>query len=219
MWFLTWWQSTRGMIILKSFLTRTRLTSATVFLLCPFIVLSFVSGLSLWCTDDAMFQPIPVPGRHDWLTDHREDGQTFHQFVKGNMRSPDSKRSKIYFLPVSFSANDKLPADILDLFVKFASSFFCMKVSVLRQADCLAGKIGQRVNSYTKKLQVSIPRYKIINSSISFGVLQCLTVHFYLAAKAPRLLLVVHLFYLLMCFSFSLFTKRLLIIYDLPSTV
>jgi hypothetical protein len=119
---------------------------------------SAVVRSKIYFVDDAMFQPVPKPGLHDWLANHKETGQTFHKFVTGDLCLPDSKRSTIYLLPVSFSTNDKLPADILELLLKFASSFFFMKVSVLDRADSSFGKIDQRINSYSGKLQVGAPQ-------------------------------------------------------------
>ena len=110
----------------------------------------------IFLADEALFRQVPIPGPHDWFANHNENGQTFYQFATKDSVLPTRTRSTIYFLPLSFSSDSELPADILHLLLNFASSFFAMNISLLKPTDDLIKKVAQRKNIYTGKLQVNV---------------------------------------------------------------
>lgn len=92
------------------------------------------------------FQPILVPGPHDWLANHPEPGQTFEDFVRSRRNKPDEVRNKIYLQPLdSFPAGNSPPLDRLQ---QFAEAFFTMKVEVLPVIELTDGAIETRTNPY-----------------------------------------------------------------------
>lgn len=77
------------------------------------------------------FAAIPAPGAFDWLTHHREPGQTYPQFVRSQPNRPDRHRGKIYLLPLGgFKGSDQPD---LEQLAEFASRFFKLQVSVQPQ--------------------------------------------------------------------------------------
>jgi archaemetzincin len=99
------------------------------------------------------FEPIPAPGRSDWLANHAEPGQTFEQFRRERANRPDNVRRKLYLQPLG-----KFPADTspsLDQLKQFSEAFFALPVE-LRPAVDLAGlPITSRVHSGTRQLLTS----------------------------------------------------------------
>jgi archaemetzincin len=54
-------------------------------------------------------RPIPAPGPDDWLTAHPEGGQSFNLYVRLRPNLPTTRRSKIYLLPLDFTAGADTP--------------------------------------------------------------------------------------------------------------
>ncbi len=69
----------------------------------------------------------PTPG--DWLAEHREDGQTFEQYVAANPNRPTAERTTLYILPIGdfTRAQDALVKDTAEAM----AVFFGMKVKTL----------------------------------------------------------------------------------------
>lgn len=101
-----------------------------------------------------MFKPIPIPGPHDWLANHEEDGQTFYEFVQSGANVPDLTRNTLHLLPLTFFEK-AVPADVLELLAEFASYFFAMPVKLLAMSDAFVDKVNHRTNEYTGQLQVN----------------------------------------------------------------
>jgi len=73
-------------------------------------------------------KPLPKPGPHDWLAQHRERGQTFKQFKIGIHNKPSKKRGTIYLQPVGNFSGPR--AVELELLREFTSTFFELPVVV-----------------------------------------------------------------------------------------
>ena len=69
----------------------------------------------------------PKPG--DWLAEHREDGQTFDQYVASNPNRPTAERTTLYILPIGdfTKAQDALVKDTAEAM----AAFFGLKVKTL----------------------------------------------------------------------------------------
>lgn len=73
-----------------------------------------------------LHQKISKPGPRDWLAQHKEDGQTFAQYVKIRPVTPQGKRSIIYIQPIgSFSNTQK---SIVALTAEYMKHFFGVEV-------------------------------------------------------------------------------------------
>ncbi len=84
-------------------------------------------------TPDDDFHPIPRPGRNDWLTWHREPGQTFDEYRDSGANRPDAERRFIYLLPLGGFDSDTAPdlAQIRD----YVAAFYQMPVRLLPAYD------------------------------------------------------------------------------------
>lgn len=74
-------------------------------------------------------KPIPIPKSGDWLSSHKESGQTYKQYLAQNPRSATQKRNKIYLLPLGDFSN---PDDSLlfAMTTKYVKLFFDVPVVV-----------------------------------------------------------------------------------------
>jgi archaemetzincin len=75
------------------------------------------------------FFPITPPGPGDWLTAHRERGQTFGQYRQSAANRPDAIRHTIYLLPIGEFAAEASPP--LEELRAYAAAFFQLNVKVL----------------------------------------------------------------------------------------
>jgi archaemetzincin len=98
------------------------------------------------------FEPIPVPGPHDWLANHSEPGQTYDDFVRSRPHRPDARRHTIYLEPLGEFATDDGPP--LDRLREFAAAFFCLSVVTLAPLTPTEGEITARRNPYTGQRQL-----------------------------------------------------------------
>jgi archaemetzincin len=98
------------------------------------------------------FEPLPVPGPSDWLSNHPEDGQTFQTFIDSRANRPDGKRNKLYLLPLGQFAEGEAPP--LDRLREFASAFFMLGVEVLPGLDLAESRITSRRNPHTGRPQL-----------------------------------------------------------------
>jgi archaemetzincin len=98
------------------------------------------------------FEPLPVPGPHDWLAAHPEPGQTFAQFVQSGPNRPDQKRSIIYLQPLGeFPKGEAPPVDMLR---EYAAAYFAMEVRVLPPLSLSGQNITTRRNPITANRQL-----------------------------------------------------------------
>lgn len=113
------------------------------------------AGLPLvlrWAFDPADdFEPVPAPGRGDWLANHEEPGQTFDQFARSGANRPDSRRKKVYFLPIGDFPPEKSPS--LKKLKQFADAFFGLPAEVLPAAE-IERSFTSRINTGTGQRQL-----------------------------------------------------------------
>lgn len=99
-------------------------------------------------TMTAHFSPIPSPGPRDWLAQHKEPGQTYHDYEAMKPNVPDQKRHKIYLQALGdFGPDDPSLKEVAD----YTSRFFGLEVMVLPSPANFAPK--GRVDIFTKKKQ------------------------------------------------------------------
>lgn len=99
---------------------------------------------------DPAFQPIPVPGASDWLSQHFESGQTYEQYKHSDPNRLDSVRNKLYFQPIGdFSRAD---APQLEQLREFASAFFAMTVTINPPVKLEGLPIESRQRDFGKQL-------------------------------------------------------------------
>jgi len=98
------------------------------------------------------FEPIPVPGPDDWLTDHGETGQTFEGFLASKPNTPDKVRNIIYLQPLG----DFLPKQSPSLVKlrEFAADYFQMIVKTLPPLSETEHRFTSRLNPRTHNRQV-----------------------------------------------------------------
>ena len=101
---------------------------------------------------DDDFDPIPAPGPSDWLASHREDGQTFDEFVRSHPNRPDQVRFRLYLQPLGEFATDQGLS--LDRLQQFAAAYFMMDVRVLPALNLTGSNITTRRNPYTGNTQL-----------------------------------------------------------------
>jgi archaemetzincin len=75
------------------------------------------------------FDPVPVPGPHDWLANHPEPGQSYDDYTASRPNRPDSTRSTIYLQPLGDFSAGRAPS--LPLLADFAAAFFTLDVELL----------------------------------------------------------------------------------------
>lgn len=102
--------------------------------------------------DTSAFESIPKPGSNDWLSNHKENGQTFKEFIDSKPPVPDSKHSTVYILPLKFF-EDAVPSDVLDQLAQFASVFFSMPVKILKTGS-FSKHVRHRTNEFSGLVQV-----------------------------------------------------------------
>jgi archaemetzincin len=108
------------------------------------------SGRSL--LDPSDFEPLPEPGRGDWLDVHPERGQTFEQFLAGPRRRPGPDGHVIALLPVGGFDPERSPS--MEVLERFARAFFQMPVRVLDAVEPGRERFTTRINPYGGQRQV-----------------------------------------------------------------
>ena len=98
------------------------------------------------------FEPIPKPGKRDWLAVHDEPGQTFRQFVKYKPNKPTKERHKIYLQPLGDFDEGAGPS--LERLKQFTAAFFVMPVEVSEPIHLDGAGITTCTNTYTRKTQL-----------------------------------------------------------------
>ena len=102
--------------------------------------------------DPNAFQPLPQPGPDDWLTVHRETGQTFEQFKTSQPNRPTPQRNVIYLQPLGDFSAERSPS--MDKLEKFAAAFFWMEVKTLPSVAIDKSGFNTRRNSFTDNTQI-----------------------------------------------------------------
>ncbi|MBI5382611.1 MAG: hypothetical protein HZA31_11980 [Opitutae bacterium] len=102
--------------------------------------------------EDDDFAPIAKPERGDWLAAHKEDGQTFDQFLDSNPQRPDEARPKIYILPLGNVTTERSPS--LARLQEFATAFFQLETVVLPAAEIDDKSFRPRLNPHSKRRQI-----------------------------------------------------------------
>lgn len=82
---------------------------------------------------DDDFPPIRLPGPHDWLTYHRERGQTFEEFRTEDANRPDRSRRIIYLQPIGGFPEEGSPS--MPEMRRYAAAFFQLEVKMLPVYD------------------------------------------------------------------------------------
>ena len=98
------------------------------------------------------FSSVPVPGPNDWLTIHKEPGQSYKSYVSSGPVRPEGRRSIIYFQPVGVFQEGKSPS--LDSLEEYARAFFTLEISVLPALSLKDHQLTTRINQYTGKRQI-----------------------------------------------------------------
>ncbi|CAF1400003.1 unnamed protein product, partial [Didymodactylos carnosus] len=101
---------------------------------------------------DQSFFPVPVPTSSDWLSQHKEPGQTLLSFERQQMKAtPHSTYKTIYVQP--FQGINELRAPSLELISNFSCAFFhgC-DIEVLPAVNFLP-TMKRRINEWTKQEQ------------------------------------------------------------------
>lgn len=94
------------------------------------------------------FAPIKEPGSRDWLAEHKESGQTHHQYETLEPNTPAEPRNKIYLLPLGpFSEEEPSLVKLRE----YTSIFFGLEVELLDGIE--APVFTSRVDIFTKKKQ------------------------------------------------------------------
>jgi archaemetzincin len=98
------------------------------------------------------FEPMPVPGPQDWLSNHPEAGQTFEHFVRSRPDRPDARRNQLYLQPLGdFSGLDCPPLSQLR---EFTAAFFQLNVRVMPTLDLAQSEVVSRHHPSTSGLQL-----------------------------------------------------------------
>lgn len=94
------------------------------------------------------FSAIPAPGPRDWLAEHKEAGQTYHDYEALKPNVPDQKRHKIYLQALGdFGPDDPSLKEVAD----YTSHFFGLEVVVLHSPPNFNPK--GRIDIFTRKKQ------------------------------------------------------------------
>ncbi|MGQ9615561.1 MAG: archaemetzincin [Spirochaetota bacterium] len=98
------------------------------------------------------FKPVPEPGPHDWLSHHKEPGQTYDEYIKSSPLKPSGMRKILYLQPIGVFTGRQSPS--LGTLKTFASKFFALEVRLLTAISMSGHSITTRINRYTGKRQL-----------------------------------------------------------------
>lgn len=99
-----------------------------------------------------LFKPQPVPGEHDWLANHHEEGETFGQFLSSPRNKLDSSRSKIYILPMWNFMKGKSPS--IELLRQYTQAYYAISVKTLPPVKPSTSLFSPRVHHDYGNVQV-----------------------------------------------------------------
>lgn len=100
------------------------------------------------------FAPMPEPGPHDWLAQHKEMPQTFDDFLRADTHVPGTTRKIIYLLPVGEFPDTAPPLASLS---KIVHAFFTLEVRVLPAVEVADLRVKTRIHDRTRKRQLLAP--------------------------------------------------------------
>lgn len=100
---------------------------------------------------DDDFSPVPLPGHGDWLSYHREPGQTYDAYRGAEPKRPDATRHIIYLQPLGEFPADETPS--LELLRDYAARFFQLEVRILPTYFPHDLEFDPRINEQTHKRQ------------------------------------------------------------------
>ncbi|MEW6746643.1 MAG: archaemetzincin [Planctomycetota bacterium] len=98
------------------------------------------------------FQPLPLPGPHDWLAVHEEKGQTYDAFRRGPHNIPTAIRRTIELQPLGEFVADRSPAT--EQLREGAACTFAMDVKIRAPLSLDQRAFKTRVNDFTHKRQI-----------------------------------------------------------------
>jgi archaemetzincin len=103
------------------------------------------------------FKPMPAPGPHDWLSNHRESGQTYigytnSGFVKLLKIIRDTIHGAIYFRHVGDFHAGQCPS--LEQLMDFAGAYFALDINPLPPLKIKEHNFTTRINNFTGKKQL-----------------------------------------------------------------
>ena len=93
-------------------------------------------------TPDDDFAAIPLPGPQDWLSVHRESGQTFDEFRRAQPNRPSEKRRILYLQPL----DEFTQGPSGETLRRYAASFFQMQVKMLPPVNISPREFASRTN-------------------------------------------------------------------------
>jgi archaemetzincin len=106
-------------------------------------------------TPDADFFPITTPGPNDWLSFHRERGQSFTEYQRSGANRPDTARRIIYLLPLGEFGDEATPS--LEELRTYAAAFFQMEVKILAPYRPHDEEFTPRRNPHSGQRQILAP--------------------------------------------------------------
>ena len=110
-------------------------------------------------TSEIYHKPLPPPEKDEWLYSHKENGQTYSQFLSYNLIRP-SKNKIIYINPLQ-----EMSQTFLDNCVLYCQSFFYpLKIKLIKITNLKSLNIESRINGYTNKIQYNASQ---INSKMA----------------------------------------------------
>lgn len=100
----------------------------------------------------AQFDPISMPSAGDWLAEHKEDGQTFDDYVASAPNKPDDDRGVIYIVPVGPLSAPGNPS--VATLTDYVSRFYQLPVKALPAIAVGRVSTYRRINAGTGKPQL-----------------------------------------------------------------
>ena len=110
--------------------------------------------------DAVLVLPVPRPGPSDWLTEHKEAGQTYATYVERRARHVDHS-NEVIVLAVLGNCLVEAQLEKLKLYVStyFALPVVCIELDI--EAPIKANDIRSRINADTKKRQLWVKDYQV----------------------------------------------------------
>ena len=123
------------------------------------------------------YQPIPPPGKNDWLMAHKEYGQTFLEYTKFGINQIEKGKDVIYIAPLVFNINDCLDQSFITGLVLICQAYFHdVKVKILDLEMDLEGVEYREYEDYKYQLNGNTLIEKLFNKMPDDGYcLVCFT--------------------------------------------
>ena len=110
-------------------------------------------------TGESFHNPMSTPKEGDWLYSHKEEGQTFSQFMYNSLNRP-SKNKIIYINPLQ-----EMSKTFLDNCLLYCQAFFYpLQIKLINLINIKALNVESRINEYTHKIQYNASQ---INSKMT----------------------------------------------------